>query len=72
MIQKYNNYCVLGKYTAKECGNSVMIIGDGDILCAKINDSSAADMLNFLSEEGCVGIYKEDGIIKVEFEKEDL
>jgi len=69
MIQKFNNYCLLGRYTAAISGNSVLIIGDGDIVCAKI---SAADLLGFLAEEGCVGVSKENGVIKVKFEKENL
>ena len=63
MIQKYNNYCLFGKYTTAISGNSVLIIGDVGIVAAKID--SAADLLSFLSEEGCVGISKEDGIIKI-------
>jgi len=70
IIQKYNNYCVLGRYTAAISGDSVLLIGDGGINVAKID--SAADLLSYLSEEGCIGLFKEDGIIKVEFEKENL
>jgi hypothetical protein len=67
IMQKFDNYLIQGSYTISFSGDKALLIGDET---KEAEFSSADELMEFLANEGCIGVYKQDGFIKVRFEKD--
>jgi len=66
-MQKFNNYLIQGSYTISFSGDKALLVGDE---CKEAEFSSTVTLMEFLANEGCIGVYKQDGYIKVRFKKD--
>lgn len=63
----YNDDLIQGAYTIAFSGDKAILIGDESP--AALFDNMT-ELVEFLSEEGCTGIYKQDGVYKAKFYKD--
>jgi len=63
-----SNYVIQGTYSIAFLGSCALLIGDGLRIHATFYD--IFEFINFLSTEKCTKVWKDDGEIKVRFEKD--